>query len=62
MAEEMYEAAGAVRERVLGIGMLYLLINSVFLEKDDMGEGEPWILLAMFGHTYYHLLIVNLLI
>ena len=28
----------------------------------DMGEGEPWMLLAMFGHTYYPLLIVNLLI
>ena len=29
----------------------------------DMGEGEPWLLLAMFGHTsYYPLLLVNLLI
>ena len=27
-----------------------------------MGEGEPWLLLAMFGHTYYPLLIVNSLI
>ena len=28
-----------------------------------MGEGEPWLLLAMFGHTsIYPLLIVNLLI
>ena len=51
MAEEMYAATGAVKERVLGIGVLYLLINSVFLEKRDMGEGEPWLILAMFGHT-----------
>ena len=29
----------------------------------DMGEGEPWLLLAMSGHTsIYPLLIVNLLI
>ena len=27
-----------------------------------LGEGEPWLLLAMLGHTYYPLLIVNLLI
>jgi hypothetical protein len=51
VAEEMYAAAGAVKERALGIGVLYLLINSVFLEKRDMGEGEPWLLIAMFGHT-----------
>ena len=25
-----------------------------------MGEGEPWSLLVMFGHTYYPLSIVNL--
>ena len=51
VAEEMYAAAGAVKERVLGIGVLFLLINSVFLEKGGLGEGEPWLLLAMFGHT-----------
>ena len=62
MAEEVYAAAGAVKERVLGIGVLYLLINSVFLEEGGMGEGEPWSLLAMFGHTCYPLLTVNLLI
>ena len=26
-------------------------LNSVILENRDMGEGEPWLLLAMFGHT-----------
>ena len=32
------------------------------IKAGGMGEGEPWLLLAMFGHTYYPLLIVNLLI
>ena len=32
------------------------------VKAGGMGEGEPWLLLAMFGHTYYPLLIVNLLI
>ena len=42
---------GAVNECVLKIGVIYLKINSVVLEKSDLGEGDPWLLLAMFGHT-----------
>ena len=26
---------------------------------NDMEEGEPWLLLVIFGHTYYPLLIVG---
>ena len=29
-------------------------------KASDMGEGEPWMLLAMFGHTFYPLLISHL--
>ena len=25
------------------------------IKAGGMGEGEPWLLLAMFGHTYYPL-------
>ena len=41
VAEEMYAAAGAVKARALGIGVLYLLINSVFLEKETWEKGSP---------------------
>ena len=47
------------------IGVLHLRLKiklSDSCKTSDMGEGEPWMLLVMFGHTYYPLLIVNLLI
>ena len=47
--EEGYGARQGVRERLIKAG--------------GVGEGEPWLLLAMFGHTSITLyLIVNLLI
>ena len=39
-AEEMYATVGAVKERVLGIGVRYLIINSVFLEKETWEKGS----------------------
>jgi hypothetical protein len=43
---------GAVKECVLEFGVLYLNNKTQwFLKNRDMGEGEPWLLLAMFGHT-----------
>jgi hypothetical protein len=59
VAEEMYAAAGAVKERALGIGVLYLLINSVFLEKWGWKKGSPGLLAVALSH-FYPLLVIRL--
>ena len=37
-------------------------VRQGLVKASDLGEGEPWLLLAMFGHTYYPLLIFNLFV
>ena len=44
----MQEAILRVREQSAMIGMRYTIEAD---SGSDLGEGEPWLLLALFGHT-----------